>query len=44
MEGKVKETWIEFRTSWFDIMLNYRLSQKFKLLEYDKFNYLTTYF
>ena len=27
---------------WF--MLNYRLSQKFKLLQYGKFNYLIIYF
>ena len=25
-------------------LLNYRLSQNVKLLEYDKFNHLTTYF
>ena len=26
------------------MLLNYQLSQKFKLLRYDKFNHLTTYF
>ena len=26
------------------LMLNYQLSKKFKLIEYGKFNYLTTYF
>ena len=44
MGGRMEETGIELRTSYFDTMLNYRLSQKLKLLEYDKFNHLTTYF
>ena len=44
MRGKVKETLIELRTSRFDIMLNYQLFQKFKLLRYGKFNNLTTNF
>ena len=37
----MEETMIEFRISCLDIMLNYLLSQKFKLLGYGKFNHLT---
>jgi len=44
MGGKVEKTKIELMISCSDTMLNYRLSQKFKLLEYGKFNYLITYF
>ena len=44
MGGRVEETNFELRTSYFDTMLNYHLSQKFKLLGYGKFNQLTTYF
>ena len=44
MRDRVKEIWIEFMTSCSDTMLNYRLSQKLKLLGYGKFNQLTTYF
>ena len=44
MGGKVEETGIDLRISCSDIMLNYQLSQKFKLLEYGKFNHLTTQF
>ena len=44
MGGKVEETMIKFRISYFDTMLNYQFSQKFKLLEYGKFNNLITYF
>ena len=44
MGGRVEETGIKLRTSYSDTMLNYRLSKKFKLLRYGKFNYLTTYF
>ena len=44
MGGRMEETGIELRTSCFDTMLNYRLSQKLKLLEYGKFNHLTTFF
>ena len=32
---------IEFKILYSDIMLNYRLSQMFKLLGYDEFNHLT---
>ena len=41
MRGRVEETMIEPKISCSDIMLNYRLSQKFKLLGYGKFNHLT---
>ena len=44
MKSKAKETKIKLRTFYFNIMLNYRFSQKFKLLEYSKFNNLTTQF
>ena len=37
----MEETMIELKISCFDTMLNYRLSQKLKLLEYGKFNHLT---
>ena len=37
----MEETMIELKISCFDTMLNYRLSQKFKLLGYGKFNHLT---
>ena len=37
----MKETRIEFRILCSDTMLNYRLSQKIKLLRYEKFNHLT---
>ena len=40
MEGRVKPG-IELRISYFDTMLNYRLSQKVKLLGNDEFNHLT---
>jgi len=42
MEDRVEETKIELRISCPDNMLNYRQSQKFKLLGYNKFNRLTT--
>ena len=35
---------IKFKTFGFNTMINYQLFQKFKLLGYDKFNHLTTYF
>ena len=35
---------IKLKTSYYDTMLDYRFFQKIKLLEYGKFNYLTTYF
>jgi len=41
MGGRVEETSIESRISCSDIMLNFRLSQKLKLLRYGKFNHLT---
>ena len=44
MGGRVEETRIKLKTFRSDIMLNYQLSQKFKLLGYGKFNHLTTYF
>ena len=44
MRGRVKETEIEFKTSCPDIMLNYGLFQKFKLLRYGKFNHLAMQF
>ena len=44
MRGRVEETEIEFKTFCSDIMLNYGLLQKFKLLWYDKFNHLATQF
>ena len=37
----MEESGIKLRTSYSDTMLNYRLSQKLKLLEYGKFNHLT---
>ena len=37
----MEETEIELKISYFDIMLNYWLSQKLKLLRYGKFNHLT---
>ena len=40
MGDRVKQG-IELRISCSDIMLNYKLSQKFKLLENGEFNYLT---
>ena len=40
MGGRVKQE-IELRISCFDIMLNYKLSQKFKLLGNGEFNRLT---
>ena len=40
MEGRVKQG-IELRISCSDIMLNYKLSQKFKLLGNCEFNHLT---
>ena len=40
MGGRVKETGIELMTSYFDTMLNYRLSQKLKLLGNGEFNHL----
>ena len=44
MRGRVKKTMIELRILCSDTMLNYGLSQKFKLLGYDKLNHLTTFF
>ena len=44
MGGRVEESGIELRVSCFDTMLNYQFSQKLKLLGYDKFYHLTTYF
>ena len=44
MGRRVEETRIKLRTSYSDIMLNYQLFQKVKLLGYGKFNYLTIYF
>jgi hypothetical protein len=35
------ETWFKFRITCSDIMINYQLSQKFKLLGNDGFNHLT---
>ena len=40
MGGRVK-IGIELRLSYSDTMLNYRLSQKFKMLENGEFNHLT---
>ena len=40
-EIRVEEAKIELRISCSDTMLNYRFSQKLKLLGYDKFNHLT---
>ena len=40
---KAKETMIKLKNSCSSIMLNFRLSQKFKLLKYSKFNNLITY-
>ena len=37
----MEEIMIELKISYLDIMLNYLLSQKFKLLRYGKFNHLT---
>ena len=39
MKGRV-EIIIEFRVFYFDIMLNYQLFQKFKLLRNSEFNHL----
>ena len=41
MKDRVEETIIELRISCPDIMLNYLLSQNFKLLGYGRFNHLT---
>ena len=41
MRGKVEKTMIKLMISCSNTMLNYQLSQKLKLLGYDKFNYLT---
>ena len=40
--GRVEETEIELKISYSNIILNYWLFQKFKLLENNKFNHLTT--
>ena len=44
MGGRLEETEIELRTPCSDTILNYRLSQKFKLLGCGKFNHLNAYF
>ena len=41
---KAENIMIEFKILSSDTILNYQLSQKFKLLGYGKFNHLTVYF
>ena len=40
----MKKIMIKLKISWSNTMLNYGLSQKLKLLENGKFNYLIIYF
>ena len=41
MGGRVETRGLKVKTAYSDTMINYRLSQKFKLLENDEFNPLT---